>query len=98
MRMWTARQISTLHCMYEFRPDTPIWVQLTDILRSQILSGEIPPRGKLPSISRLMQDYGIADQTAQKAINALKTEGLVRSVRGLGTFVADPEDRSKDAP
>lgn len=79
--------------MPDFRPDVPVWVQLTDILRDKITSGELAPRDKLPSINRLMQDYGIADQTAQKAIAQLREEGLVRSVRGLGTFVIPPDER-----
>lgn len=92
--MAASVQLPTLHCVHEFRPDAPIWRQVTDILRDKITSGEIGPRQKLPSIHRLMQDYGIADQTAQKAVQALKDEGLVRSVLGKGTFVIPADERS----
>ncbi|HXS64384.1 MAG TPA: winged helix-turn-helix domain-containing protein [Streptosporangiaceae bacterium] len=79
---------------HEFRSDSPVWIQLTDFLREMINSGQIPPRGKLPSINALMQEYGIADQTAQKAIRALRDEGLVRTHRGLGSYVIPPDERS----
>ena len=72
---------------HEFRPDSPVWVQLTDILREMITSGQIQPGGKMPSINRLVQDYGVADQTAQKALGKLRDEGLIKTYRGLGSFV-----------
>ncbi len=52
-----------------------------------IESGEIPPSHAIPSINSLVQTYGVADQTARKAVSVLREEGLVHNVSGKGTYV-----------
>lgn len=71
----------------------PVYVQLAAILRAQIESGELAPRRALPSESYLMQRYGIARETARKAVRLLRSEGLVFTVKGRGSYVTSPEDR-----
>lgn len=61
----------------------PPWMQLRDILRAAIMSGEL--RGKLPSTRTLGQQHdGMAINTVVKALAALRSEGLVESVPGWG--------------
>jgi GntR family transcriptional regulator len=74
--------------MVEFQPDRPIWAQVTEILRERITSGQIQPGHPLPSILRLKEEFGVADNTIKKAIKQLRDEGLVNTVPSLGTFVA----------
>jgi GntR family transcriptional regulator len=66
--------------------ETPIYVQLADILRRMIEAGELGPNGALPSIPYLRQEHDIAEGTVKKAIRVLKDEGLVITVPGKGTF------------
>lgn len=67
----------------------PVWSQLAGILRRQIERGE-PPAGKLlPSISTLMQTYGVSDGTVKRALSALRDEGVIETVTGRGSFVAE---------
>jgi DNA-binding GntR family transcriptional regulator len=66
----------------------PVWSQLTRILRGQIERGVIPPGKLLPSISTLMQVYGVSDGTVKRALKTLRDEGLVSSVPGRGTYVS----------
>lgn len=72
--------------------DLPPYQQVAAILREQILSGKIPPRRPIPSITTLQQTYGIARNTVRKAIDLLANEGLVVVRPGWGTFVV-PEDQ-----
>jgi GntR family transcriptional regulator len=74
--------------------DVPVYLQLAAILRSQIERGEIPPRRPLPSINRLSQEYGIARGSAEKAVQVLRDEGLVRTVIGRGVYVV-PQDSER---
>jgi GntR family transcriptional regulator len=67
--------------------DVPVYVQLADILRARIESGELAPRRPVPSKRTLMQDYGVAGGTIDKAIGILRDEGLVRTVTGRGIYV-----------
>lgn len=63
----------------------PLYVQIMEALRRQILSGQI--RDKLTSEIELAQQLGTSRGTVQQAINALVSEGLLHRHRGLGTFV-----------
>lgn len=73
--------------MLDERSPVPYWEQLAGILREQIRTGEIDYR--VPSITTLSQEYGIARNTVVRALQELENEGLVRSVQGRGTFVLD---------
>ncbi|MGB9880540.1 MAG: GntR family transcriptional regulator [Anaerolineae bacterium] len=74
------------------RPDSsePLYVQLGNILASQIASGELRPHQKLPSERELCQRFGISRMTVRQALGCLAREGLVYTRPGKGVFVADP--------
>ena len=64
-------------------------------IEGRILSGGWPPGHRIPYEHQLMADYGCARMTANKAISALVTAGLVVRRRRAGSFVAEPrEERS----
>jgi GntR family transcriptional regulator len=63
------------------------WRQIHADLLRKIESGELPPGSRVPSIVTLAQDYGVALTTVRKALDALKTDGLVVT-SPMGTFVA----------
>jgi DNA-binding GntR family transcriptional regulator len=66
---------------------TPVYVQVADILRARIESGELLPDRPVPSESQLQQEFGVARGTARKAISALRDQGLVVTVKGRGSYV-----------
>lgn len=61
--------------------------QIAAILRAGIESGEYAPGQRLPSISDLMQTYGVAHLTANKALRLLVTDGLAELSAGRGYYV-----------
>jgi GntR family transcriptional regulator len=63
--------------------------QLAALLRTKIESGELAPGAALPSIVALATEHQVATNTVQKALRILKDEGLIVSVAGYGTFVAE---------
>lgn len=67
---------------------TPPYLQVADELRRRIMTGELPPGGRVPSITYLMQEFGVARNTARRAIEVLTDEGLVTVRQGWGTFVS----------
>lgn len=73
--------------------DVPLYQQLADIIREQILSGQVGPAQRLPSKRELRLRYDVGANTVERAYEVLRGEGLVRSVRGLGNFPTYPEDR-----
>jgi DNA-binding GntR family transcriptional regulator len=68
---------------------TPVYLQLAAILRAAIKAGTYPPGRPIPSESRLMQEHGVARETARKAVRVLAAEGLVEVVQGRGVYVAE---------
>jgi GntR family transcriptional regulator len=61
--------------------------QIADALREEIVSGRIEPGKRLPSESKLVEQYGTASQTVKQAIGLLKAEGLVEGRKGSGVYV-----------
>jgi GntR family transcriptional regulator len=69
--------------------DRPVFKQIADGLRTAILRGEIEPGARLPSEQQLIDSYRVARGTIRDAVNLLRSEGLVRTEHGRGTFVRD---------
>jgi len=65
----------------------PAYIQMADILRSSISSGEYPPGKQLPSESALAKMHGVSAMTARQAVSVLEEEGLVLRVQGKGTYI-----------
>jgi GntR family transcriptional regulator len=65
-----------------------IAAQLAATLRARIGSGELAPNQPIPGEATLMRQYGVAWETARKAVRALVAEGLVYLVQGRGVYVA----------
>ena len=61
--------------------------QVADDLRADISAGEIT--GRLPSEHELATQYGVSRVTVRRAVATLTSEGLLRTLRGRGTFVAE---------
>ena len=61
--------------------------QLAELLRARIIAGEITT--VVPSITDLTEQTGLAVGTVRRAIKILVDDGLVRTVPGRGTYVAD---------
>lgn len=73
--------------------EQPPFAQLAAILRAQIEAGDLRPGRALPSLTFLMQEYGLSRNTVRRAIAALADEGLVRTRPGWGTFVVPEGER-----
>ena len=69
--------------------DVPPYLQIAALIRARIESGELAPGKPVPSVAQIVGEYGVARTTAQKALWVLRDEGLVRMVKGWGTFVAE---------
>ncbi|MFG1964022.1 GntR family transcriptional regulator [Nonomuraea sp. NPDC049028] len=65
----------------------PPYRQIAAAVRKRIQSGEIPPGRRIPSLVELEAEFGVARDTLRKAIQVLKDEGLVETVRGMGVYV-----------
>ncbi|HEY6493295.1 MAG TPA: GntR family transcriptional regulator [Trebonia sp.] len=67
----------------------PVYRQVAAILRERIQQGLYAPGRPIPSEPQLVQEFGIARETARKAGRVLAEDGWVRVVRGRGVFVIE---------
>ncbi len=73
------------------RRAVPLHVEVADVLRHQILSGELAPGAKVPALRSLTSQLGVARMTVMQAMNTLVEEGLIERFAGRGTFVRQVE-------
>ena len=65
----------------------PIYQQISDQLRADILGGKLKEGDYLPSIRGLAKDLKISVITTMKAYEQLEAEGLVTAAQGKGFYV-----------
>jgi GntR family transcriptional regulator len=66
----------------------PIYEQITEQVKRQIMSGELAEGAALPSIRKLALELQISVITTKRAYEELEREGFIDTVGGKGTFVA----------
>lgn len=64
--------------------------QVADHLRHLIQTGELLPGARLPAARDLAEERGVALTTAVRAVELLRSEGLVETVHGRGSYVRVP--------
>jgi DNA-binding transcriptional regulator YhcF (GntR family) len=64
-----------------------VYEKIVADIRGRIASGELRTGDRVPSARQLTRDWGVAIATASKALTALRQEGLVHAVPGVGTVV-----------
>ena len=74
---------------------TPVYVQLADLIRERIESGQLAPGAGVGSEVQLSQEHGIGRDAVRMAIALLRSEGLVTTSRPLGTRVRETPQRRK---
>lgn len=69
-----------------------LYRRIADGIRRKVTDGAYPPGSRLPSLNELAEAFGVNRLTAHKAVETLRAEGLVYSVRAQGTFVTRREE------
>lgn len=71
----------------------PIYLQIEDLIKTNIIAGIYKPGEKLPSVRDLAAEAAVNPNTMQKALTELERSGLVYTQRTSGRFIT--EDVSK---
>lgn len=80
-----------MHLRVDPTSPLPIYYQIREQLRQQILSGRLKPGDPLPSEAQICAQCGVSRMTARMALSQLAHEGLVVRRKGKGSFVALPK-------
>ncbi|MGI5426956.1 GntR family transcriptional regulator [Streptomyces sp. CA-179760] len=79
------------------KPDRrPPYQHAADELRREIKAGRYKPGDQLPPYRELQERFGVANMTARAALNVLRDEGLIYTIQGRGSFVADYDGKGVD--
>lgn len=76
--------------------DRPIYAQLVERIQMQIVSGQYPPGGKLPSVRELAAEAAVNPNTMQKAFAELERSGLIITQRTNGRIVTEDTEMIND--
>jgi GntR family transcriptional regulator len=77
--------------MLDEKSGVPLYVQIINILREKMESGEWPSGHKIPSEPELQSEFNVSRFTVRQSISTLMLDGMVTKTRGKGTFVSYPK-------
>ena len=72
---------------FELNKEEPVYMQIKNYIEDLITKGLLPINSKLPSTRELCSILNVSRNSVLSAYEELKTEGLVYSIKGQGTFV-----------
>ena len=80
-----------------FSPDNtaPIYLQIAEKIKNDIVSGELSPGMRLPSVRELALQLKVNPNTVQKALAELENAGLLFTERTNGKFVTEDAELIK---
>ena len=81
---------------WKFSDDIPIYLQIIELLKVDIVSGKYKSGDKLPAVRDLAMEIGVNPNTVQKAFAELERQGLVQSERTSGRYVSIDEKKMKE--
>ncbi len=70
----------------------PIYAQLARAIRLAVATGELEAGERLPTVRQLAVELRINANTVAKVYTELERAGVLKTRRGVGTFVAPPAD------
>lgn len=77
---------------WELTSDRPIYIQLVEHIKFDIISGRYKPRDKIEPVRELAIKASVNPNTMQKAMAVLEQSGLIYSNRTSGRFITDDEE------
>lgn len=76
---------------FNFDNERPIYIQLVELIRIKIVSGEFQRGQKIPSVRELALAMKVNPNTMQKALVELEDEKLIYTERTNGKYVTEDE-------
>ena len=77
---------------WTFDNNKPIYLQIMEKIKLQIISHKLEPNQQLPTVRELASEAGVNPNTIQRALSDLAREGFVYTKRTSGRFVTEDLD------
>ena len=72
-----------------FQDNIPIYIQISNDIKEQIIRGNLNDGDKLPSIREYSALYEVTALTIQRAMQQLEQDGIIQVRKGIGSFIID---------
>ncbi|CAH1055498.1 GntR family transcriptional regulator [Paenibacillus pseudetheri] len=76
----------------EFDNNLPIYIQIMNYIKGEIVTGKLKPGDKILSVRELANELQINPNTVQRTFQELEREEIVETRRGMGRYVTSNED------
>lgn len=73
----------------DFRSGTPIYTQIVEQVKQQVISGAIKPGDQLPTVRALALELRVNFNTVARAYRLLDEAGIISTQQGRGTFILE---------
>ena len=71
----------------EFNQNKAIYLQIRDTICERILSGDLKPEDRIPSVREYGASIGVNPNTVMRTYEKLTMEGVIYNKRGIGYFI-----------
>ena len=80
----------------DFRSHIPIYTQIVEQVKQQVISGELKPEDQLPTVRALALELRVNFNTVARAYRLLDDAGIISTQQGRGTYILDvpPPERT----
>ena len=78
--------------MVKFNEGIPIYMQIIEKIKADIVSGKLKGGDKLPSVREVSESFKVNPNTIQRVFQELEREGFTYAQRGIGTFIVESSD------
>jgi GntR family transcriptional regulator len=82
----------------DFRSGTPIYTQIVEQVKQQVVSGQLKPGDQLPTVRALALELRVNFNTVARAYRLLDEAGIISTQQGRGTYILEappPEQTDK---
>ncbi len=86
----------------DYHSSQPVYRQILDNFKKQIIRGKLKAHDPLPSIRETARELNVNPNTAARAYRELEQEGFIYSRAGIGSFIAETgshtlEEKAREA-
>lgn len=78
-----------MNIVIDLRSDIPIYLQIVEQVRQQVVSGGLKPGDQLPTVRALASDLRINFNTVSRAYRLLDEAGIISTQQGRGTYILE---------
>ena len=73
----------------DFRSGVPIYTQVVEQIKQQVVGGELKPGDQLPTVRALALELRVNFNTVARAYRLLDEAGIISTQQGRGTYILD---------